>query len=339
MDVVLAIILFVVGLLLIIKGGDWFVDAASWIAEKFGIPTFIIGATIVSIATTLPELLVSVIAAAGGSSEMAIGNAVGSVTANTGLIMGISMICLPTAINRKDYGFKGILLIVTCALLYVLCLNGILPVWGAFVVLICCVVFMTENVFAAKKEMPKGKELSDGMTEVKAEAEEKDEKSKKSSKREVVFSIGKFIIGAAGIVGGAQLLVTYGQKLAYLIGIPESIVALTMVAIGTSLPELVTTITAIKKKEAGLSVGNIIGANIIDLSLILPVCAFVGAKNGGLTVSPLEQTLYLDFPVCLGLTLIAIVPTLVFGKYRRWQGILLCGLYVAYVVVLCLGIF
>lgn len=127
--------------------------------------------------------------------------------------------------------------------------------------------------------MLKGKELSDGMTEVKAETEEEDEKSKKSSKREVVFSIGKFIIGAAGIVGGAQLLVTYGQKLAYLIGIPESIVALTMVAIGTSLPELVTTITAIKKKEAGLSVGNIIGANIIDLSLILPVCAFVGAKT------------------------------------------------------------
>ena len=220
MDVVLAIVLFVVGLLLIIKGGDWFVDAASWIAEKFGIPKFIIGATIVSLATTLPELLVSVIAAAGGSSEMAIGNAVGSVTANTGLIMGISMICLPTAINRKDYGFKGILLIVTCALLYVLCLNGILPVWGAFVVLLCCVVFMTENVFAAKKEMLKGKELSDGMTEVKAETEEEDEKSKKSSKREVVFSIGKFIIGAAGIVGGAQLLVTYGQKLAYLIGIP-----------------------------------------------------------------------------------------------------------------------
>ena len=145
----------------------------------------------------------------------------------------------------------------------------------------------------------------------------------------------KFLFGTAFIVAGAQLLVTYGSELAVRMNVPESIIAVTMVAIGTSLPELVTTITAIAKKQASLSVGNIIGANIIDLTLILPVCSFISGRSG-LDIN--AQTVFLDMPVCLGFVLISVVPSMITGKFARWQGITLLALYIGYIVVLSTGV-
>ncbi|MBQ7712783.1 MAG: sodium:calcium antiporter, partial [Clostridia bacterium] len=129
--------------------------------------------------------------------------------------------------------------------------------------------------------------------------------------------------------GGAELLVTNGQKLAFAAGVPEGIIAVTLVAIGTSLPELVTTITAIIKKKSSISVGNIIGANILDLTMILPVCAMV---SGGALVFP-RQALLFDLPFCLGLSLIAVVPMLVTKKFHRWQGVALLLVYGAYLTL------
>jgi cation:H+ antiporter len=314
MEIFLACLLFAVGIVFIVKGGDFFVDAASWIAEVSGIPKFIIGATIVSLATTLPELLVSLFAAVQGSVDMAIGNAVGSVTANVGLIMGISVVCIPAAMKRKKIAFKSIMMVCSIALLWLFSIGGKLGLLPSILMLLIFVVFIIENVVSAKKSMVGDKEEKEPQT-----------------KKVVVTNIGKFIIGAAGIVAGAQLLVNNGKILAKAIGIPEAIIGVTVIAIGTSLPELVTTITAIKKKQASLSIGNIIGANVIDLTLIMPLCALI--SGGGLPVS--QQSIMLDLPACLFVILIAIVPTLISQKFRRWQGVAMLVTYVVYLVLLC----
>lgn len=310
------ILLFMLGLVCIIKGGDWFVDAAGWIAEVSGIPRFIVGATIVSLATTLPELFVSSIAASKGQADMAIGNAIGSVTANTGLIMALSMVFLPMAFKRRDYLFKSVLLIGTVALLWLLCSDGTLPLARGLIMFVIFGVFIWENVRAAKKS-------SENETVSKPE---------KPTRDTVLRHILLFILGAAGIVIGSNLLVDNGTLLAGRLGIPESVIALTAVAIGTSLPELVTAITSIVKKEASLSVGNVIGANIIDTALILPVCSLI---SGG-TLQVAASTVRVDMPVCLAVTMIALIPALISQRFRRWQGILLIGIYIAYLAVVCL---
>ena len=310
------ILLFVLGLVLIIKGGDWFVDAAGWIAEVSGIPRFIVGATIVSVATTLPELFVSSIAASKGQAEMAIGNAIGSVTANTALIMALSMVFLPVTLKRKDYLFKSVLLMGTVALLWALCGDGTLPVARGVIMFVVFALFIWETVKAAKKE----------------DANEPEEKPEKPTRQTVLKNIVLFVLGAAGIVIGSDLLVDNGTLLAQRLGVPENVVALTAVAIGTSLPELVTAITSIVKKEASLSVGNVIGANIIDTALILPVCSVI---SGG-TLQVAASTVRVDMPVCLAVTMIALIPALISQRFRRWQGILLIGIYIAYLAVVCL---
>ncbi len=314
---VLVFLLFGIGLLCIIKGGDWFVDAASWIAEVSGIPHFIVGATVVSLATTLPEILVSVMAAASGSVEMATGNAIGSVTANTGMILGISIVAMPVVIDRRKYLPKSIIFIGSIVLLWALSLSGEISMVSAFIMIAVFFLFIFENVSEAKKEM--------GAPDVKKAA---------TDKKTVIKNIALFIIGAAGIVIGSRLLVDNGTVIATdILGIPERVVSLTMVAIGTSLPELVTTITAIAKKQSALSVGNIVGANIIDMVLILPLCSFV--MGGSLPVA--WSTLWVDLPVSFAVAVICLVPALIKGKLMRWQGIAALTVYAGYVVYLVVG--
>ena len=143
-------------------------------------------------------------------------------------------------------------------------------------------------------------------------------------------------MGAAGIVLGSQLLVDNGTVIATdILGVPERVVSLTMVAIGTSLPELVTTITAIAKKQSALSVGNIVGANIIDMILILPLCSFI--MGGSLPVD--RSTLWVDLPISFAVAAICLVPALIKGKLMRWQGILSLAVYAGYLVYLCVGTF
>ena len=278
MSPIVVILLFLLGLALVIKGGDFFVDAATWIAEVSGIPKFLIGATIVSLATTLPELLVSLIAAAETppSIGIAVGNAVGSVTANVGLIMGISVVCMASAINRREQAFKFVMMAVAIGLLYAFSAGGSLGLAGSIVILAIFLAYMVESVMGARKAM---------------KADPGDEKPARD-KRTVVVNVLKFVFGVAGIVIGARLMVDYGTELARLLGVPESIIGATLVAVGTSLPELVTTLTALAKKQASLSIGNIVGANIIDLTLILPLCSLISGK----ALPILRQNILLDMP-------------------------------------------
>ena len=145
-----AAVIFIVGLFLTIKGGDWFVDSASWFAEATGIPKFVVGATVVSFATTLPELLVSLRAAMNGSAQLAIGNAVGSVTANTTLIMGLSVVAIAGVVNRKEFALKGGLLLASIVGLTLLSLSGALPVLSAFFLWAIFIAFMVSNVIEGK---------------------------------------------------------------------------------------------------------------------------------------------------------------------------------------------
>lgn len=311
MELVIVIVLFSLGLILTVKGGDYFVDAASWIAEVSGIPCFIVGATIVSVATTLPEMIVSVMAALGGKVEMGIGNAVGSVTVNSALIMGIAILFLPFAINRKHYTFKMILLVVAAALLPLLTRGGVLGVGGSIVLLIVFAVFILENLHAAKSQ-------------------KRHDERPHVSRGIITANVIKFVLGTAGIVLGARLMVDNGSALARIVGVPESIIGLTIIAIGTSLPELVTMIAAVRKHQVSLSVGNIIGANIIDLTSILPVCAIV--SGGALPVA--AQSFLVDMPICLLVVAIGMLPTLITGRFQRWQAVLTIAIYCTYLLAM-----
>lgn len=315
------VLLFAAGLVCIIKGGDLFVDAAGWIAEASGIPKFIIGATIVSFATTLPEMLVSVFAALEGNADIAVGNAVGSVTANTGLIMCLSLVCMTCLMERRQFGVKACLLLAAILSLFCFTRDGRLSVAEGLLVLVIFAGFLAESLISARREQ--GTELKE------------DEERPAVSGKTVAGNIVKFVLGAAGIVLGAQLLIDNGSAIASLLGVPDAIIAATMIAVGTSLPELVTTLTAIRKKESSLSVGNIIGANIMDLTLILPLCSLILGKS--LPVQ--SQGMLLDIPACLIICAAVLVPALWKGKFQRWMGFLAGGLYIVYLTVMftCFG--
>ncbi len=311
MSIWVELLLFVIGLVLIVKGGDLFVDAASWIAEVSGIPKFIVGATIVSLATTLPEMIVSVMAAVEGKVDMAVGNAVGSVTANTALIFAIAVLFMTVELTRRQYLTKSVILIASSALVLLASLTGQFQFWGTIVLFLLFFAFIFENVKQAKLEMH-------------------DAEKPEFSGKELAKNIAMFVFGAAGIVVGSRLLVDSGSAIAAYLGVPESIIAVTLVAVGTSLPELVTTITSIIKKQSSLSAGNIIGANIIDLCLILPLCDLVSAEK--LPIS--HQSIVLDMPACLLVVVTCVLPMLLRQKSSKVQGAVLLVLYMGYLIVL-----
>jgi len=309
--IAVAFVIFAVGLILTIKGGDWFVDSATWFAEATGIPKFVVGATVVSFATTLPELLVSVRAAVNGSAQLAIGNAIGSVTANTTLIMGISLVAISAVVDRKSFSLKGSLLLASVLGITLLSLGKSLPTWSAYILWAIFIVFMISNLIEGKKSV---------------QAEE----NASYEKKEIPLKVLWFVIGTASIVFGAEFLVSSGKTLASSFGISETIIGFTVIALGTSLPELVTTLTAIRKKQSSLSVGNIIGANIIDSTLILPLCAVIDGKP-----LPVEKiNLVFDFPVCIAACAVAVIPTIIQGRFKKWQGAALLAIYAIYMIML-----
>jgi cation:H+ antiporter len=312
MNFLIPILLFLIGLVLIVKGGDAFVDAAAWMAEVSGVPKFVVGATIVSLATTLPELFVSGIAASQGKVDMALGNAIGSVSANTGLIFALSVLFIPAVAKRSAFLPKGTLFLVVILAVWWGCRTGEMGITGAVVLLILLALFLAENLHSGR---------------IASQSEPRQEYHKEDLRPNLI----KFVLGAASIVVGSQLLVDNGSTLASAMGISEKVISLTAISIGTSLPELVTTLSAIRRKESSLSVGNIIGANIIDMTLVLPVCTLV--SGGSLPVS--ASSLTTDLPVCLLIAVIAIIPTLVTEKLQRWQGALGLLVYLAYLLFLC----
>lgn len=308
----MVILLFILGLVLVIKGGGWFVDAASWIAEATGIPKMIVGATIVSLATTAPEQLVSIIAVMEGSNDLGIGNAVGSVSCNLGLGLAIVIIFAPMVVHRKEFLEKGILMLIGACSLWIMVRDAKLMPTEAIILLAVLAVFIAVNVKSIHIQTKSSK------------------KREPIRKKVLAINTVKFVLGATCIVLGARLMVDNGTIIAQMLGVPEAIIGLTLVAVGTSLPEIVTAIASILKKESAMSVGNIIGANIIDLTMILPVCSFL--SDNGLAVN--QNAIAIDIPVSILLIVITVLPTVLAGKFSRWQGVTIFGIYTGYIITM-----
>jgi cation:H+ antiporter len=324
-------LLFTLGLIIIIKGGDMFVDSAVWFAKVTGIPNILIGATIVSLATTLPELFVSTIATFQGAPEVAIGNAVGSTICNLGLILALSMIFMPGKIEKYVLKSKGGLMIVSTFVAIILSLDRLVNFYDGLILLALLALYVYMNIIEVKNS--KAVVLDEAAAEF---AVNKDRNS-------VIINGLQFAAGAVLIVLGARLLVSNGISLAEFFGIPQSIISLTLIALGTSLPELVTTITAIVKKHHDISVGNIIGANILNTTMILGTSAVTAARGLIITERTINvfdnaytipHTLYVDIPVSLLLMFLVVIPSLFSGKLKRWQGGTAILIYAAYIVFL-----
>ena len=283
------VLLFIVGLLFLIKGGDWFVDGASALARRFHLPELLIGATVVSIGTTLPEVMVSTMSALSGHGEIAYGNAIGSVICNAALIAAITIAVRPGRVDPKTLK-TPVAFFFAAAAIY--CIAAY--VFGRFT-----------RVMGIIMEMPLAKTLI------------------------------LLVLGAVLIAVGANLLVDNGTLIAQALGVPESVIALTFVALGTSLPELVTAITSLVKGHSDLSLGNIVGANVFNLVLVsgmsITLAPFTIPQSA--TLFGINSSLVLDLPVMLAVMLIMTVPALVKGKLHRAQGILLLAIYAAFCAV------
>lgn len=314
-----AVILFIIGLICLIFGGDWFVDGSTGIAKKFHIPELLIGATIVSIGTTLPEVMVSATGALEGHSQMAYGNAIGSCICNVALIAAITLAISPSdKVDRKPLTIPTIFFFVS-ALIYTFIsyTSGYFSRALGIVLLSIFILYISLQIKDALKIQKNAN----------ANSNNEDESP-------VTKNIGLLVVGAVLIAIGANLLVNNGTIIAEFLGVPESVIALTFVALGTSLPELVTAITSLMKGHGLLSLGNIIGANLFNLVFV---------SGLAITLSPfsipadkmlfgMNAALLVDIPLMFAVMIIMVVPAFIKGKLFRWQGIVLLMLYVAYLL-------
>ena len=315
---IVPVLLFAVGLVFLITGGDWFVDGSTGIARRFGLPELLIGATVVSIGTTLPEVMVSTTSALSGHGEIAYGNAIGSVICNTALIAAITVAVRPGRVDPKSLRLP-VAFFFTAAALYV----GIAYTTRYFsqVAGFCLLALFAAYMLATAWQMKSGPSPASH-----GEAQEEDS----STLKDIVM----LVAGAALIAVGANLLVENGTLIAQALGVPESVIALTFVALGTSLPELVTAITSLAKGHGALSLGNIIGANVFNLVLVsgvsVTLAPFPIPKSS--TIAGYNASLVLDIPVMLLVMALLTLPALKRGKLSRVQGVLLLAIYAAFCV-------
>ena len=299
------VLLFLVGLVCLIKGGDWFVDGAVGIAHRFHMPELLIGATVVSIGTTLPEVMVSAQAALEHNSGISYGNAIGSVICNTSLIAALTIAVRPSGVDKKTLRFPVAAFFLSAAIY-----AGIAYTTGRFqrihglMFLAMFVAYIIINVIQMKRSPAP-----------EAAAEESTGTENPIWKDIVLLAIGAVLIAV-----GAKLLVDNGTLIAEALGVPSSVIGLTMVALGTSLPELVTAIT------------NIIGANIFNLILVSGTAITISpfAIPVEKTIRGMNASLVVDIPVMLSVMAILTIPPIASGKLKRWQGILLLCIYVSF---------
>ena len=310
----LALVKLVIGFLLLVKGADCFVDGASSVAKKFRIPAFVIGLTIVAFGTSAPELAVSITAAMKGSNDIAIGNVVGSNIFNTLVVLGASAAITPIAVDKgmikRDYPLS----IFAAVLLGVLAMDTIffkadamsLGRLDGIILLIAFAGFMVMTVKAGMEGRTDDDEV-EAMPMIKA----------------LIF----IVLGLVGIVWGGDLSVEGAKEIARFFGLSEAIIGLTIVALGTSLPELVTSIIAAKKGESDIAVGNVIGSNIFNIFLILGVSSTILPMN-------VSGTYLYDIGMLIAVMALTYVPIAKTKKVTRGMGIAMILVYVAYTVYL-----
>ena len=308
------VLLFIVGLLFLIKGGDWFVDGASALARRFHLPELLIGATVVSIGTTLPEVMVSTMSALSGHGEIAYGNAIGSVICNAALIAAITIAVRPGKVDPKTLKMP-VLFFFAAAAIYCVAAYGFgkftRPM--GFIMLAMFVAYIAANIHHMKN----------------APAEEHEEEEETMPLPRMLMLL---VLGAVLIAMGANLLVDNGTLIAQALGVPESVIALTFVALGTSLPELVTAITSLIKGHSDLSLGNVVGANVFNLVLVSGVSVALAPFTvpQSATIFGMNSSLVLEIPVMIAVMVLLTAPALVKGKLSRVQGVALLVIYAVF---------
>jgi cation:H+ antiporter len=292
---------------MITKGADWFVESSVSISEKSGIPKFIIGATIVSFATTSPELAVSATAALIGHTDMTVGNAVGSVICNIGLILGLVVSIRAVSVEVESFIRKGFFMALGGIILILISLDQSISNIDGTILLIIFIGFLYYN-YKLQRAVFSGVD-----------------KIEKVPFREMHRDIVFFLVGASLVVIGSRIMVNSGIELARIVGIPEMIIGLTLVAFGTSLPELITAVSSTIKGHQDLSIGNILGANTMNITLILGVCSQITS------LETLKQSINYDFPMMLVFIFILLIFGVTKKCLERWEGVFMVLLYVMYV--------
>jgi cation:H+ antiporter len=304
------------GFILIIKGADIFINYTVIIGKKTNVSELILGATIVSFATTLPELTVSLFASLDGHTTISLGNAIGSIICNTGLVLGLVAFISPFKVDKKMFFSKSTLLIISVVTMILLGLDGNINRKDGMILLIMLGIYMYTNYKSVIDDNNKNNKVM---------------RNKKDNAFVEVLKIGIFfIIGLVMMIVGSKLLVDNGVKIAQILGIPQGVISLTVIALGTSLPELVSAITAIKKKHHAISVGNVLGANILNIVSVIGISAIPN------NIPILSQAMKVDFPFMILLLLTLILPTIKRDRLYRWQGLLMLIIYFTYIATLSL---
>lgn len=312
---ILNFLFIIIGFALLIKGADFLVDGSSSIAKKFHIPEIIIGLTIVSVGTSMPELMVSLTSALDGHSDMAIGNIVGSNISNLFFILGACAAIRPLKFKEQTVRLEIPLVIFLTALLYIFGNNGndnIITKQEGFILVVFCILFILYNIFMAKKE---GIDIT-----------EESEVSKKNSSFKAIFNI---IIGIIALKFGGDFVVDNASAIATKLGVSEKVISLTIVAFSTSLPELITSINATFKGEIDMAIGNVIGSNIFNIVLIVGATALI---------NPIAYSTSYNKDIVifmLGMIALGIIPFLgEKNKISRWSGMAYVISYFSYMASL-----
>ena len=314
-DLFLQVLGLFLGLILLVKGADVFVDASSGLARWFKIPSIIIGLTVVALGTSIPEIVVSVSAALSGTSDMAIGNVIGSNTFNILLIMGVCAFVMPLSIDIKKIlkDFSISMVAATILLFMKLYFIDVIPRSASFVLLalFCVYIFIFIKNALRDKNKPNHSIEKEG-----------DEKQKTP-----IFNIMIIVIGVSVIVFGGQLTVSNAVSMAESFGVSERVIGLTILAIGTSLPELVTSIVACKKGQVDLALGNIIGSSIFNILLILGLTGVILPLN-------IDRSIIFDILFLLFASVVFLLFSYTGKKLVRAEGFLMVALYVLYMIVI-----
>lgn len=312
---ILNVLFILVGIVLVLWGADRLTDGAVAMAEKMKMPQIVIGLTIVAMGTSMPEFCVSLVSALKGTTDLAVGNIVGSNIFNTLLIVGVSAWVAPMTILkstvRKDIPFA----LFASVVLFIMCLDGNISRLDAGILFVLFLVFMYVTL--------KGAKTKDDDTTAKTEPIEDNKKPMATW-----LSIVWIIVGLACLIGGSNLFVEGATKVAEHIGVSEAVIGLTIVAGGTSLPELATSVVSARKGNSGIAIGNVLGSNVFNILAILGV-------TGVITPMHLQGITMLDLSMMVVSTLLVWLFSFTKYKIARWEGVVLTIVFIGYMVVLC----
>jgi len=308
MEILLQVLLLVVGFVMLIKGADWFVDGSSGIATKFGIPQLVIGLTIVAMGTSAPEAAVSISAAFSGNADITIGNIVGSNILNILIILGLSSIIVPIAVAPSTIKIETPFMIAITVVMLLLGLDGVVSLIDGIIFLVLFATYLAYLFWMAKKD--KNKDSDEGSKDI-------------SIAKAIIFAI----IGLVLIVLGSNVTVDAATKIAQAVGVSERFIGLTIVALGTSLPELFTSVTAARKGNADIAIGNIVGSNIFNILFVVGLSALI-------IPVPFDPKFIFDSIIAIAAGVLLLLCCLWTKKLKRWAGITMLLGYAAYFVVI-----